>query len=249
MKRESNESQTNLSADVTHHTFDAASLIKVLDNTENNFRESNRQNEVLREEIKELTIAKQTDEAIVTRLSQALDSEIARGRIIDDQYQSNLRRLQAETEFHRSQMESILADNEQLRSYIVRMENDWNPVYDEEYYIQRFQEIKTDIEMWVASHAGKGLGKLSETSLLQILSRVGDEGMKSSEFLKASHETRILFKEPQLRIPFIRHIIAAFLLHQIFKPFTFGLHPEISHVLEYIQADIMSHGSLFKTIN
>lgn len=247
LKRESDGCQTKPTTDVMHHSspsFEAASLIKGLDGTKNDFCESNQQIEALREEIKELTIAKQTDEAVVARLSEALNNEIAR---VYEQQQSDFRILQAEIESYRSHVEYISADNEQLRSYIFRMENDWNPVHDEEYYIQRFREIKTDIEMWVASYAGKGLGKLSDTSearLLQILTRFG------VEFLNANLETRILYKEPRLRIPFIRHIIAAFLFHQVFRPFAFGLPPEISHALEYIQADIISHGSLFKkTIN
>ena len=67
-------------------------------------------------------------------------------------------------------MAALRHDNDEIRSYVLRMESDLQPVRDEDYYIQLFEEIKSEVEMWSAKHgksnAGATLSQEQEDQLL-----------------------------------------------------------------------------------
>jgi chromosome segregation ATPase len=160
-------------------------------------------------------------------------------------HQSEIRGLKAENKSLTDKANSTAADNARLRRDIVNMDNDLNPLREEDFYIQSFREIRTDIESWVVTHAidiTEALSKNEEQYLLQHLSSVGPKSKTAADFLGKKSLARSLYKNPRCRIPLIRYIIALFLFDQIFEPFAFGFTPQFSQVLLWIDADIVSYG-------
>jgi predicted nucleic acid-binding Zn-ribbon protein len=160
-------------------------------------------------------------------------------------YQSEIQALKAENKSLNEKVKSTAADNARLRRDIVNMENDLNPLREEDFYIQGFREIKTDIEMWAATYASndiKGLSANEETFLLQNISTIGPRGKASADILSKKNVAQKLYKNARCRIPFVRHIIALFLYDNIFEPFAFGFTSSFSQVLSWIDSDIVSYG-------
>ena len=147
--------------------------------------------------------------------------------------------------FHRN-------DAEKLRAHIAKAEIQQSPLRDEDFYVQNFGEIKTEIENWVArnakANATQSLSDRQEASLLQCLAELGEHGQRASEYLRANNRIQIWYSTPRWRIPMARHIVAAFIFAYVFHPFVVGLPASSSEVLEWIDQDIMSQGSPLEKI-
>lgn len=155
--------------------------------------------------------------------------------------------LEAEVERLKAKIVGLRFDNEDLRRYIVKMENDIQPLQDEEYYIQMFDELKSEVENWVAkqgkSNAGPALSPSDEGRLFQIISDLGSSGRKSVEFLSQNNFCTVWYANTRSRIQLLRHIVAIFLFEKIFKPFAAGLPTKFSEALVWIGDDVISRGS------
>jgi hypothetical protein len=121
------------------------------------------------------------------------------------------------------------------------------PLRPEEFYAQKFRELKSEIEMWIAKNA-KSNGPLElsgalRMEILERLSKFGDCGTETSDFLNLNpEEFRNYYRNPRHRIQLVRNIVAAILFDQVFEPFAVGLHPEVSKALDWIEKDIISSG-------
>jgi predicted nucleic acid-binding Zn-ribbon protein len=155
--------------------------------------------------------------------------------------------LEAEVTKLNAEIVGLRFDNEDLRRYIVKMENNLQPVQDEEYYIRMFEEIRSEVENWVAkqgkSNAGPALSPSDEGKLFKILSGLGSTGRKSAEFLSQNSFCTVWYANTRSRIQLLRHIVAIFLFEKIFKPFAAGLPTKFSEALFWIGDDVISRGS------
>ena len=135
---------------------------------------------------------------------------------------------------------------------IFKNESDLTSIRSEEYYIQSFEELKADLEMWIAGYTkanvSQGVSAANETCILGTLESLGARGRASSAFLTMNQSIRLWFKDIRLRIPLIRHFVAIFLFDQIFDPFAVGLSPELTDTLSWMDADLMSQGLIPKKI-
>ena len=145
----------------------------------------------------------------------------------------------------RGEIAGLRYDNDEIRSYIVQNETDLKPVKDEEFYIQTFEEIKAEVEMWVAkqakSHAAQMLPQSNEAKLFETLSTWGETGSRSVQFLAPKHYCGVWYSIMRSRIQLIRHLISIFLFDKIFQPFAAGLPDEFSRALVWIGHDTLSH--------
>jgi chromosome segregation ATPase len=151
-----------------------------------------------------------------------------------------LHKSQNESEFHRS-------DAEQLRAYMAKAETQQGPLRDEDFYIQNFGELKTEVENWMArnsrNNAGQSLSASQLEFILQSLADLGQHGQKASDYLRLNQRAQTWYSTPRWRIPLVRHIVAAFIFAHIFQPFVVGLPPASSEILEWIDHDLVSQGS------
>lgn len=149
-----------------------------------------------------------------------------------------------EQERQKKEIAHLRQDNEHLRTYIAKTNTDVNPFHDEEYYLQSLQELKSEIEMWIAKHAkANGVEVLSaaeEAGVLEILFASGQCGKNSYDFL--NRDFRGLYGNARSRIPLLRHVVALVLFEQIFEPFAAGLPSTVSPVLTWIEDDLMLRG-------
>ena len=146
-----------------------------------------------------------------------------------------------------AQMVGLRHDNDEIRSYIIKMESDLLPVRDEEYYIQLFEGIKSEVEMWSAKHgksnAGATLSQEHEDRLFDAIANLGNSGTASVNFLRANPRFfRAWYSNARSLIQLIRHVIAVFLYDKIFEPFAAGLPTEFSKSLVWIGNDVIQHG-------
>lgn len=142
-------------------------------------------------------------------------------------------------------------DNEKLRAEIVTMGKIQGPAKGEEYYIKRFDELKSDIESWAAKHSklhrNEELSQVSEVELLKSLSELGRCGTMSCQSLKSkTYPIRKLYDYGPTRIGLIRHVVAVFLFDQVFEQFAPGVPQTFSHGLRRIEDDIILHGFHFR---
>ena len=155
----------------------------------------------------------------------------------------DLDKAKEDCSFHRN-------DAAQLRAHIAKAESQQSPLRDEDFYIQNFGEIKTEIESWIArnakTNAAQSLSDRQEINLLQSIAELGEHGQKASKYLRANNRVQTWYSTPRWRIPLARHIVAAFIFAHIFQPFVVGLPTSSSEVLEWIDNDIMSRGSPLK---
>ena len=146
----------------------------------------------------------------------------------------------------KEEVEFLRLDNERLRTYIATRESDLNPVHPENFYVQSFQALKGEIEMWIAKQAKANLTTPllyeDEAKLLETLATLGFYSRASSEILRTQNLRKTWCTNAGLRIQLIRHIVAVFLFDQIFTSFAIGLSPELSEVLAWIDNRILSQG-------
>jgi hypothetical protein len=131
----------------------------------------------------------------------------------------------------------------QIQAHAFHIDSGVNPVNEDSYYVSQFNEIKVDLETWVASstpNAAATLSKAQETSLLQIISTLGPGAKPTFDALKLY--SRSWYKNPTVRVQMIRHIAALFVYERVFQPFVFALKAEFSRFLANIEADILSNG-------
>lgn len=207
-------------------------------------------NETLKEQHQYLKTEHESQKGIHAREQGRIKDELKHEKEVKNECQTQINILLEEQQRLKSENAMLRTDNEQLRTYIVKMEpNDLKPLRDEEYYIQGIEELKSDVEMWSARH-GKAnvshtLSKSSEVKLFELLEKLGEPGRGSSQFLQKHQATQIWYSNARTRIPLIRHVVALFLFRQVLEPFAVGLPPALSDALVWIDEDVMSHGKSF----
>ena len=206
-----------------------------------------RTNESLTEQYNGLRKEHEKQRASNLREQQQLNEKFNHERDVKDECQKQINILLDEQKRLRNENAELRTDNEQLRTHIVKMEpKDLKPLRDEDYYIQGFEELKSEVEMWSARHAkanvSQPLSAPSGTKLFECLDMLGESGRGSSQFLQKHHATQVWYSNPRTRIPLIRHIIGLFLFRHVLEPFAAGLPPALSEALVWIDDDVMSHG-------
>jgi chromosome segregation ATPase len=150
-----------------------------------------------------------------------------------------LQKSQNETSFHRD-------DAAKLRAYMAKAESQQSPLRDEDFYIQNFAELKTEVENWIARNSrinsGHALSASDSEFILQSLDKLGPFGHKATEYLRVNDRVQRWYSTPRWRIPFVRHIVAAFLHAHILQKFVVGLPTASSEILEWIDRDLVSGG-------
>jgi chromosome segregation ATPase len=146
----------------------------------------------------------------------------------------------------KAQIVGLRHDNDEIRSYILKMERELPPVVDD-YYIQLFEEIKSEVEIWSAKHgksnAGATLSQEHEDQLLDIIARLGNSGIASVDFLRANPQSfRTWYSNARSRIQLVRHVIASFLYDKIFEPFAAGLPSQLWQALVGITGYVIEDG-------
>ena len=90
------------------------------------------------------------------------------------------------------------------------------------------------------SSAAIELSQSQEIELLKLLLNFGKSGKKSAEFLKTAPKLfQNLYANTRSRILLIRHIVAVFLIDQVFEPFAAGLPSSLSQAIGSL---VISHG-------
>ena len=154
--------------------------------------------------------------------------------------------LENEVKNLKAQIVGLRHDNDEIRSYILKMEHELLPVVDD-YYIQLFEEIKFEVEIWSAKHgksnAGATLSQEHEDQLLDIMVHLGNSGIASVSFLRANPRfLRTWYSNARSLIQFVRHVIASFLYDKIFEPFAAGLPTQFSQALDWIRSYVIEDG-------
>jgi len=164
----------------------------------------------------------------------------------NQQFQERIEMLETQVNDLIAEKLALSADNEGLRCDIFKMESTVNPLHDEEFYVQGFQSLKADVEMWVArqckDNAAETLSVSDERKLLDSLVGFGPTGAGSHDFLETNQAIRAWYSSKRSRIPLIRHLFAIFLLDKVLAPFAAGVHHAFSKALIWIEQDIMSRG-------
>ena len=214
---------------------------------ERNLQQYKDKNESLKEELDILRQSLKISESQIqehqqeeTRLRNKGEAERGRfERQITELLQERARLIQ-EAAFLRT-------DNEKLRNSIVTSGSALNPVHDEDYYIHGFEELKADLEMWVVRHTrGKSHRDISNdeaSNFLESLAALGPHGKDSSSFLRANCGLEIWIKQPRTRFILFQHIIAMFLLEQVFAPFAIGLSGSHSDALLWVIDSLLAQGN------
>ena len=142
----------------------------------------------------------------------------------------------------------LQGQNEEFRSQIFALGTGRGPVHDEEFYTTTLEELKCLIEKEIVklskAHANYVFQEGEEEEIVQYVSGIGSYGKNCAEFLKSGKYTiQTLYRNGQWRHPFLRHIVAWFLLEQIFNPFAFGISHEFSEGLKCVDKEALSKGS------
>lgn len=157
-------------------------------------------------------------------------------------HQREQQKLKGDIEFERT-------DNERLRTSIFKNESDLSALQSEDYYIQLFEELKGDVEGWIASHAKRTstrtLPASTEAAVLDILMRLGGAGESSANFLIKNRLLQKEYYDVRSRIILIRHIVALFLFDQIFNPLAPGLPALLTYALGWMERDMIAQGLHF----
>lgn len=167
-----------------------------------------------------------------------------------EELREDIRTLRADSQREQQKLKGeidfLRADNERLRTNIFKSESDLNPLKGEEYYIQRLEELKGDVEGWIASHAKRSptqsLSVSNEVIVLDILMSLGRAGENSGNFLIKNKFLQKEYYDVRTRIPLIRHFVFLFLFDQIFNPLAPGLPPSLSESLVWMEEDMILQG-------
>ena len=137
-------------------------------------------------------------------------------------------------------------DNEKLRNSIVTSGTALNPIHDEDYYVHGFEELKADLEMWVVRHtrgnSSRDMSNDEVSNFYESLAALGPHGKDSSSFLRANCSLEIWIKQPRTRFILFQHIIAMFLVEQVFAPFAIGLPASYSDALLWATDSLLAQG-------
>lgn len=149
---------------------------------------------------------------------------------------------------------AIEKNNSDLRRLIGRMSKVQEPLRGEDHYVKLFDDLKNDIDSWVASHSKKNanatLRPQVPKTILAKLDALGEHGKYTAEFLRLPNLLQ-LHSGKKTRIPLIRHVLALFLFDQIFEPFAFGLTRDSSQNMKDIEDQLFKQGTslLSTTLN
>ena len=186
---------------------------------------------------------------------QKLRNEIMHSRAIIDQLQNDRNKQNHEfIEYEKLAAEKIAViskDNEELRAYIARISlnsKQMEPIFSDDHYVHAFKQLNDMIEVWVVKHWKKNTRQswhsTSHERMLQGIAEFGPTGNEAAESLR-SQLLPLFAGRPgpvRIRIPLIRHLLAAFLFDQIFEPFAIGLDSQVSNKLSFIEDDLFSQG-------
>jgi DNA repair exonuclease SbcCD ATPase subunit len=176
-----------------------------------------------------------------------LNSELSNARAVNSSQQQKINDLEEEIQRLKTNIQIIQADNESFRADKFREEIDLSLRRGEEYYIQTFEQLRGDLEMWIARASKAGgvmpLPEDAENIALRILENLGAKGKASAEFLRANQTLRVWYRDIRARIPLVRHLAAVFLFDQIFEPSVVGLSSELRDAFSWIIDDLMSRGA------
>ena len=135
-------------------------------------------------------------------------------------------------------------DNEQLRSHIASMSSAQEPLHEEDFYILNFNQIRMDIESWIAKETrAKPNGlfpEASQSAILSALSIWGEQGKIAAEKLKG--DLQAFYDDRRTRIVLIRHLVALALYDAILSRFAFGLPRDSSDYFHEIEKQIFTEG-------
>jgi hypothetical protein len=144
----------------------------------------------------------------------------------------------------RDKCSALEKDNDQLRNQIASMSSAQEPLREEEYYILQFNQIKIDIDSWVAketrSKPTEPLSDETRNMISSALAGLGRHGSHSADNIMP--QIQMFYGDRRRRIALIRHIIAIVLFEKIFSRFVFGLNHNSSEYLSYIESQIYSSG-------
>ena len=119
------------------------------------------------------------------------------------------------------------------------------PLRGDDHYIKLFDDLKNDIDSWVASLSKKNASATLRPgvpkTILVKLGALGEHGHYTAEFLRPL--LLQLHGGRKTRIPLIRHVLALFLFDQIFEPFAFGLTRDSSKNMKDIEDRLFKQGS------
>lgn len=176
-----------------------------------------------------------------------LSEELNGVRAVNVSQNKDINALQEENQRQKKEIQFLRTDNDSLRTVIFRNENDLSLLNSEEHYIQTFEELRGDLERWVARASKVGgeipLPQIAEMGVLGMLETLGPKAKASAEFLRANQTIRVWYKHIGARIDLVRHLVGVFLFDQIFEPFAVGLPSELRDALLWIDNDLISHGT------
>jgi hypothetical protein len=189
--------------------------------------------------------------------------KISRGEVQEHQQEENTLRSQGEADRRRSERRIadllheqakliqeaafLRLDNEKLRNSIVTSGTALNPIHDEDHYVHGFEELKADLEMWVVRHtrgnSHRDMSNDEASNFYERLAALGPHGKDSSSFLRTNSCLEIWIKQPRTRFILFQHIIAMFLLEQVFAPFAIGLSASYSDALLWATDSLLAQGN------
>ena len=182
------------------------------------------------------------------RLSEQLQTTENQFSSLQHRSTEEIRQLQASIQSEEQKSAAIQKNNSDLRSLIGRMSKVQEPLRGEDHYIKLFDDLKNDIDSWVAGHSKKNanasLRPQVPSTILVKLGALGEHGQHTTEFLRLPHLLQ-LYSGKKTRIPLIRHVVALYLFDQIFEPFAFGLTRDSSKNMIDIEDQLFKQGAFF----
>lgn len=146
----------------------------------------------------------------------------------------------------RDKSESLDKDNTKLRAQIARMCSAQDSINVEDYYIQQFNQLNSEVESWVATETKKKPATPSSDTfqdhLTEVLKLLGRDERSTSTLMSVF--LRDYEKSRPKRIALIRHAVACILFKEVLALFAFGLSRDSSKFLKYIEKEIYNQGLL-----
>jgi hypothetical protein len=192
---------------------------------------------------KEINILIEKNEQEIRELTAQKNQEI---RKLAEEKDHQIRELTRTKIDQSGEIHTLQGDVNRLRTLFYSMTTGSSSIRGEDYYLQTFEEVRSEFENWIARNAKSGSRQaLSDHDVRQIISTVsklGGVGKESCEMFTSKRGILLTSTDTWERIVFIRHIVSVFLFVGIFEPMVFGLVPEISKALLWMENDIMAQG-------
>lgn len=179
----------------------------------------------------------------IRRLEGELESLKYICNMKDAEHTTEVDRLKSENMDLRNTIDFVEKNNNKLRGDIAEMGNDLNPAYDEDHYINGFEQIKVKIEMWVASHT-LPQGSVSKDVVKKVWQDLTNNGLVWSVPtgpLVDNNVFRVWYADDTARLQLVRHFISAFLFVYVFQPYIFGMDQGGSELFRLVGEDIIQN--------